>query len=171
MVSPLTHWTTVVGRYLQRGEAGLAELEEQLESEAHEQLSGKFSKKQAAYVPQTPLPPTLWRTSCGRCRFWEEGEPGEPASCYIVGREEDSYGGEAIHYRGVCGFWMPPRGEPPFAWVKQRLRPDGKTSVRGEYDPELTAKERQRKPQTKTPTEPDARREAIHGEEGPNDGE
>lgn len=163
------HWASVLATYLRRGEAGLADIEDRLESDARDHPSNKFSKKQAAYVPQAPLLPTLWRTSCGRCRFWEEGDPGEPGHCHIVGREDDPYGGEAIHYRGVCGFWLPPEGEPSFAWVKQRLRPDGKTSVRGEYDPEMTAKERERKERPTISTEPDARRAAIHGEEEMDD--
>lgn len=171
MVSPLTHWATVLSTYLRRGEEGLSGVEDRLESTAHEQPNGKFSKKRARYLPQAPIPPTLWRTSCGRCRFWEEGEPGEPGRCHIVGREDDPYGGEAIHYRGWCAFWMPPAGEPPFAWIKERFRPDGKSSVRGEYDHEMTEKERQRKERARVYTEPDARRKAIRGEERKNDGE
>lgn len=171
MVSLLTHAPKVILAYLRQGERGLAEIEEEVEGAAHGQPGGKFGKKQAAYSPQAPFPPTLWRTSCGRCRFWEEGEPGEPGHCHIVGRDGDPFGGESIHYRGWCGFWMPPKGEPPFAWVTERLRPDGKSSIRGEYDPEMTMKERQRKVRAKELTEPNARREAIRGEEGETDGE
>lgn len=170
MPSPATHIPAVIRTYLRRGEAGLAELEDTVEEEAHRQPGSKFSKKQALYLPQAPVPPTLWRTSCGRCRFWEDGEPGEPGHCHIVGREGDRFGGEAIHYRGWCAYWMPPRGEPPFAWVRERLRPDGKSSVRGKYDPELTEKERRRKARTTVQIEPDARREAIRREK-PNDDE
>lgn len=164
MVSPLRHAPSVVLTYLRRGDDGLGELADRLEEAAHAQPGGKFGKKRAAYSPQTPLPPTLWRMSCGRCRFWEEGEPGEPGRCHIVGREGDPFGGEAIHYRGWCALWMPPEGEPAFAWVRERLRPDGKSSVRGEYDPEMTRKERERETGGTVPTEPDARREAIRDE-------
>lgn len=170
MVSPLTHWATVLTTYLRRGHAGLADIQEQLEADAHDQPNGKFSKKQAVYLPQAPVPPTIWRTSCGRCRFWEQGEPGEPGRCHIVGREDDSFGGEAIHYRGWCAYWMPPDGEPAFAWLRERFRPSGKTSVRGEYDPELTERERRREDREMIPTEPDARREAIREEGKTDDG-
>lgn len=171
MSSPLTHGAGVLKTYVQHDHDGLVDIQNRLESKAHEQPGGKFSKKQALYLPQAPIPPTVWRTACGRCRFWEEGEPGEPGQCHIVGREDDSFGGEDIHYRGWCAYWMPPEDEPAFAWVKERLRPSGKTSVRGEYDPELTKKERQRTDEESVLTEPDARQAAIHGEERDDDGE
>lgn len=170
MVSPLAHWKRVFTAYFRDGKEGLSAVASQLEVDAHEQPTEKFSKKHARYLPQTPLPPTLWRMSCGRCRFWEEGEVGEPGRCHIVGREDDPFGGDAIHYRGWCALWMPPEGEPAFAWVKERVRPDGKSSVRGEYDPELTEKERRRKDHRTVFTEPDARRKAIRGEEEEADG-
>lgn len=171
MVSPLTHWLSVLVAYLQHGEEGLSRVADQLEAEAHERPNRKFGKKQALYLPQAPVPPTLWRTSCGRCRFWEEGEPGKPGRCHIVGREDDPFGGEAIHYRGWCAFWMPPEGEPALAWVEERLRPDGKSSVRGVYDPEMTSKERQREERASAATGPDARGSAIRGGKRENDGE
>lgn len=164
MTSQVTHAPKLIRAYLQQGEEGLAEIEEQIESEAHERPNGKFSKKRALYLPQAPFLPTIWRTSCGRCRFWEEGEPGESGHCHIVGREDDPFGGEAIHYRGWCGFWMPPEGEPAFAWINERLRPDGTSSVRGEFDPEMTAKGRRRAVRASIPTEPDARQDAIRSE-------
>ena len=170
MVSPATHWRSVLLEYFRNGEEGLSTVEDQVESAAHEQPNGKFSKKEAIYLPQTPFPPTLWRMSCGRCRFWEEGEPTEPGYCHIVGREDDSFGGEAIHYRGWCAYWMPPEGEPAFAWLKERFRPDGKSTVRGVYDPEMAEKERRRTERASTITELDARRNAIRGEEGETDG-
>lgn len=160
MVAPVTHWARVVRAYLRDGEAGLAAVADRLESAARDQPDGKFGKARALYLPQAPVPPTLWRTSCGRCRFWEAGAPGDPGRCHIVGRADDRFGGEAIHYRGVCALWMPPEGEPPFAWVTQRLRPDGRTTVRGKYDVELTEKRREREARAII-TEPDARREAI----------
>lgn len=168
MASPVTHVPTVIRTYLRDGEDGLAALADRLETEAHDRPGGKFGKREALYLPQAPLPPTLWRTSCGRCRFWEEGEPGVPGRCHIVGRRGDPFGGDSIHYRGTCGFWTPPEGEPPLAWVRERLRPDGKSSVRGEYDPELTAKERRRQAKA-TPTEPDASREAMREQRGADD--
>jgi hypothetical protein len=165
MVSPLTHWAAVVGRYLQGGDADLAERAERVEGAAETRPEGKFGKKEALYLPQTPFPPTLWRTSCGRCRFWHEGEPGEPGTCHIVGREGDPFGGEAIHYRGWCAFWMPPPGEPVLAWIGERLHPDGRASVRGEYDTELSMKARRRKRTNHPRTEPRARRAAIDDED------
>lgn len=164
---------SVLTAYTQHGHEGLEDVQERLESAAHDQPEGKFSKKQAIYLPQAPFPPTVWRTSCARCRFWEAGEPGNPGQCHIVGREEDRFGGDDIHYRGWCAYWMPPNGEPAFAWMKERLRPSGKISVRGEYDPDLTEKKRRRQDQERKQimTEPDARRAAIHGEEGDTDDE
>lgn len=144
MVSLLSHAPSLVWAYVRDGETGLSELADEVEAQAHERPAGKFGKREARYLPQAPFPPTLWRTSCGRCRFWEEGEPGEPGTCHVVGREGDPYGGEAIHHRGWCALWMPPPGEPAFAWVRERLRPEGRESVRGEYDPEAARKERQR---------------------------
>lgn len=169
MVSALTHWASVLAAYRRRGAGGLDDIADRLESAAHEQPGGKFSKSRALYLPQAPLPPTLWRTSCGRCRFWESGEPGEAGRCHIVGREGDPFGGERIHYRGWCAFWMPPAGEPALAWVAERLRPDGRSSVRGAYDPETTAKERRRRERTPAPTEPDAHPEAIRRAAGERD--
>jgi len=158
MTSLLTHAPTVVRTYLREGEDGLAGIEERLEREASERPGGKFSKREALYLPQAPVPPALWRSSCGRCRFWEEGEPGQPGRCRIVGRAGDPFGAEAIHYRGWCGLWMPSEGEPAFAWIRERLDPSGASSVRGQYDPEETATARRREARS---TEPDARREAI----------
>lgn len=168
MVSVLTHAPAVVWRYLRDGEAGLSDVEAAVEAAAHERPGGKFSKGEARYLPQAPLPPTLWRTSCGRCRFWEAGGPGEPGRCHIVGREDDP-AGEAVHYRGWCAYWMPPAGEPAFAWIRQRLQPDGRSSVRGQFDPEQTRKRRQRQGDRERhgparTTEPAARSEAVRAE-------
>ena len=129
----------MLSAYLRRGEAGLTDLEEQLHEQAHEQPGDKFSKREAAYLPQSPFPSLLWQNRCGRCRFWEEGEPGEPGKCHIVGREGDPYGGEAIHYRGWCGLYTPPANEPAFTWFHERLNPNGASSVRGLYMPWLAS--------------------------------
>lgn len=85
------------------------------------------------YLPQSPVPPLLWRNECGRCRFWQEGGPGEAGRCHLVGRPGDPFGGERIHPRGWCGFYLPPEGEPAFAWLGERLDPTGASTVRGEY--------------------------------------
>lgn len=169
MVSALTHWASVLTAYRRRGAKGLDDVADRLEAAAQEQPDGKFSKARALYLPQAPLPPTLWRTSCGRCRFWHEGGPGEAGRCHIVGREGDPFGGERIHYRGWCALWMPPAGEPAFAWMAERLRPDGRSSVRGAYDPETTEKERRRRERAPAPTEPDARREGGERDGGPEE--
>lgn len=147
--------------YLTGGEAGLARVADDLHDRAHRQPGGKFGKRETAYLPQSPLPPAMWRYSCQRCRFYREGAPGEPARCHVVGREGEPFGGERIHPEGWCGLWTPPEGEPAFAWFRERLRPDGKSSVRGEYDPALTQKERLRRRET-------GRREPV---EIPIDGE
>lgn len=137
MVNWLEHPPRVLSAYLRRGEAGLTDLEERLHEQAHEQPGKKFGKRETAYLPQSPFPPLLWRNNCERCRFYHDGAPGEPATCHIVGREGDPYGGEAIHPRGWCGLYTPPSGEPAFAWFHERLNPDGASSVRGLYLPWL----------------------------------
>lgn len=139
MVSILDHQVDVLAAYLRRGEAGVADVADRLHERAHDRPGERFGKREARYLPQSPLPPVLWPYRCGRCRFWEEGEPGEPGHCHVVGRAGDPYGGEAIHARGWCGLWTPPAGEPAFAWLRERLRPDGASSVRGEYRPRLAA--------------------------------
>lgn len=137
MVNWLGHPPRVLSAYLSRGEAGLTDLEEKLHESAHRQPGHKFGKGEASYLPQSPFPPMLWRNQCERCRFYREGEPGESATCHIVGREGDPYGGESIHPRGWCGLYMPVGGEPAFAWLHERLHPDGASSVRGLYKPWL----------------------------------
>jgi len=164
MVSPLTHWAAVLGTYARGGEDSLDDVADRIEAAAHDRPGGKFGKAEALYLPQAPFPPTLWRTSCGRCRFYEEGAPGEPGQCHVVGREGDRAGGEAIHYRGWCTYWMPPAGEPALAWLRQRLAPDGRTEVRGEYDPTPTAREAHQSEPGWVRTEPEARKDADDGE-------
>lgn len=163
--SVLAHQARLLRAYLTAGEDGVARVADDLHDRAHRQPGGKFGKREATYLPTTP-PPVLWRYSCERCRFYREGEPGEPATCHVVGRESDPFGGEAIHPEGWCGLWTPPAGEPALAWVRERLRPDGKSSVRGVYDPALARKERRREGRG----QPGQRREPVEipidGEEG-----
>lgn len=137
MVSVLTHTPKTVLSYLLAGEDGLSRVGDRLHRAAHERPGGKFGKTEARYLPQTPFPPLLWQPQCGRCRFYEDGAPGEPATCHLVGREGDRWGGEAIHPRGWCAYYLPPEGEPAFEWYRERLNPIGTTSVRGEYRPRL----------------------------------
>lgn len=133
VASVFTHAPRVLLTYLREGDDGLSRIAEQLHQEAHDQPEGKFSKRPALYLPQSPFPPFLWRTECERCRFWHEGGPGEAGRCHIVGREDDPFGGERIHPRGICGFYLPPEGEPAFGWINERLNPSGASTVRGEY--------------------------------------
>lgn len=167
MVNWLGHPPRVLSAYLRRGEAGLTDIEERLHEEAHDQPEGKFGKREVAYLPQSPFPPLLWQNRCGRCRFWEEGSPGEPGTCHIVGREGDPFGGEAIHPRGWCGLFTPASGEPAFAWFHERLNPDGASSVRGLYQPWLAegrwgmAEDREHAPTT----EPGERHESSERQE------
>jgi hypothetical protein len=142
--SVLAHQTRLLRAYLTDGEAGLERVASRLHDRAHRQPRGTFGKRETSYLPQSPFLPVMWRYSCERCRFYQEGGPGEPAGCHVVGREGDPYGGKAIHPEGWCGLWMPPAGEPAFAWLRERLRPDGKSSVRGVYDPLRTRKDRRR---------------------------
>lgn len=135
MQSTLAHIPTLLWNYFRRGSQGVDVVAEQVENAAHDQPEGKFDKHTAIYLPQSPLPPVVWRNQCQRCQFWEEGEPGKAGSCHIVGREDDPYGGEAIHPRGWCALFTPPSEEPAFAWLSERLHPDGASSVRGKYDP------------------------------------
>lgn len=139
--SVLSHAPRVVAAYLRQGEDGLAELADRLREQAHERPGGKFSKRRALYLPQSPFPPLFWRNQCERCRFWYEGAPGEPGGCTIVGLQDDPFGGEAIHPRGWCALWMPPAGEPAFAWLRERLHPDGASAVRGQYRERLASRQ------------------------------
>lgn len=131
----LTHAPALLSTYLRRGEAGFDAMAERLHDRAHERPGERFGKGEAAYLPQTPVPPLGWPVRCERCRFYREGAPGAPARCHLVGREGDRWGGEAIHPRGVCALWMPPADEPAFAWLRDRLDPRGATSERGRYRP------------------------------------
>lgn len=135
MPSPLTHSLNVLASYLRGGEASLARIADRLHRTADRRPGGKFDKSEAVYLPQSPFPPLLWRPECERCRFYEDGEPGEPATCHLVGRPDDRWGGEAIHPRGWCAYYLPPAGEPAFTWLRERLRPSGAASVRGQYRP------------------------------------
>lgn len=141
-VSTVSHMIRILHAYTQNGTDEVNEVADQLHEQAHQQPSHAFSKQQVWYLPQSPFPPFMWRYECERCQFWREGGPGEPGGCHIVGQEGDPFGGKHIHPRGWCGLWTPPKGEPAFAWFRERLKPDGKSSVRGEYDPPLTQKER-----------------------------
>ncbi len=137
MASALTHAPTALLRYVLQGEDGLADVAERLHEAAHDRPGGKFGKDESLYLPQSPFPPLLWRPKCERCRFYEDGAPGDPAMCHIVGREGDRWGGEAIHPRGWCAYYLPPEGEPAFEWFRERLDPSGAETVRGEYRPPL----------------------------------
>lgn len=139
MPSPLTHIPKVFVNYLLDGEEGLSRIEERLHRAAHQQPGEKFGKGEALYLPQSPFLPDMWRNSCERCRFYSDGEPGKPATCHIVGREGDRWGGEAIHPRGWCAYYLPAKGEPAFTWLPERLNPNGASTVRGQYRPPLQA--------------------------------
>lgn len=135
-----SHVPRMLYQYLRHGERGLSDVQDSLHERAHRRPGGKFGKREASYLPFRPFPLVLWDNRCERCRFYREGEPGDPATCHIVGREGDRYGGEAIHPEGWCGFYVPPAGEPALAWLRERVRPTGKTDVRGEYNPPTTEK-------------------------------
>ena len=130
-------WPSHAGKmlmaYLKNGEEGLSKVAEDIHDHAHDQPGEKFGKKEAMYLPQSPFPPNMWVNTCGRCRFWEEGAPGEGGKCHVVGRKGDRFGGEHIHPRGWCKLWLPPEGEPAFAWLSEQLDPTGADLVRGEY--------------------------------------
>ncbi|WP_433630636.1 high-potential iron-sulfur protein [Halomicrococcus sp. NG-SE-24] len=132
-------WPSHAGRvllaYLRDGEDGLAEIAEEIHHRAHDRHGEKFGKEEAGYLPQSPFPPTMWVNTCGRCRFWEEGAPGKAGKCHVVGRKEDRFGGEHIHPRGWCKLWLPPEGEPAFAWAFEQFDPTGADLDRGEFRP------------------------------------
>lgn len=148
-VSTVGHMIRVLRAYAQDGAEGVNEVATRLHERAHQQPGHAFSKRHTRYLPVSPFPPSMWRYECGRCRFWREGGPGEPGGCDIVGCEDDPFGGERIHPYGWCGLWTPPEGEPAFSWLYEQLSPGGKSSVRGEYDPPLTQKERLRRERQK----------------------
>ncbi|MFC4549122.1 MULTISPECIES: high-potential iron-sulfur protein [Halorussus] len=132
-VSWPSHASRVLLAYLKNGEEGLSNVAEDIHGRTHDRPGEKFGKKEALYLPQSPVPPNLWRESCGRCRFWREGSPGEGGRCHVVGKKGDRFGGEHIHPRGWCKLWVPPEGEPAFAWLFEQLNPTGADLVRGEY--------------------------------------
>lgn len=139
------HLPRMLYKYLLYGETGLSEIETELRRKAQAESGGKFSKADVSYLPLPPFPLLLWDNRCKRCRFYHEGEPGKPAQCHIVGHEGEKYGGEAIHPQGWCGVYTPPKGEPAFAWIRERFDPSGATDVRGEYNPPITQKTKLRK--------------------------
>jgi len=132
----IEHYPRMLRAYWRHGEDGLERIAAGLRAEAAEQPGGKFSKKQAAYVPIVPLPPFDWRHECGHCRFWVDQGPGKPGECMIVGREDDYLGGSAIHEKAGCALFVPPAGERPFAWIGEQLHPTGADIVRGEFHPD-----------------------------------
>lgn len=129
----LTHYLRMLKAYRSRGEDGLEALEDALRAKAAAQPTGKFSKRQALYVPFVPLPPLDWRHKCGHCRFWVDHGPGKPGECMIVGREGNWWGGEKIHEKAGCALFTPPAGEPMFAWISEQMDPTGADLARGEY--------------------------------------
>lgn len=131
----IAHYPQVLKAYWTEGEDGLEELEKELRAEANRQPGGKFSKGQALYVPFVPLPPFDWRHKCGHCRFWVDHGPGKPGECMIVGKDGDYSGGKAIHEKAGCALWMPPAGEPAFAWLSEQMQPTGADLARGEFHP------------------------------------
>ncbi|WP_435178005.1 high-potential iron-sulfur protein [Halorussus sp. AFM4] len=130
-----SHATSVLLAYLKDGEDGLSNVAEGIHQRAHDRPGEKFGKAEATYLPQSPVPPTMWKECCGRCRFWREGSPGEAGKCHVVGRKGDRFGGEHVHPSGWCKLWMPPKGEPAFAWLFEQLDPTGADLTRGEYRP------------------------------------
>lgn len=138
-VSWPSHATKMLLAYLRDGEDGLATVAEDIHHRAHDRPGGKFGKSEATYLPQSPFPPNAWVNACGRCRFWQEGAPGEAGTCHVVGRRHDRFGGENVHPRGWCKLWLPPEGEPAFAWLFERVDPTGADLDRGEYRPNRAA--------------------------------
>ncbi len=143
-ISWTSHPPRLIYEYLLHGERGLSDVADRIHRRAHRQPGGKFAKADVRYLPFRPFPLLLWDNRCGRCRFWQEGGPGEAGGCHVVGRESDRYGGEAVHPDGWCGLYTPPENEPAFSWIRDRIEPSGATDVRGEYEPEMTRKEQRR---------------------------
>lgn len=161
----IKHYPRVLKAYLSRGEEGLENIEEALRAKAAAEPTGKFSKGQALYVPFVPLPPLEWRHKCGHCRFWVDHGPGKPGECMIVGREGDRWGGEKIHEKAGCGLFMPPAGEPMFAWISEQLDPTGADLARGEYHP--SSRERQHnRPDEETQSDREIQRHQLEGDVG-----
>ena len=118
--NPVTSASVVpasVAGYAIDGKEGLDSLENGIRSRARDE---KYTKFEAAYVPQTPYPPALWEYKCATCRFYQPNEGGK-SKCEVVGKEGNKFGGEAIHPEAWCGLWLPEDGQGWFDWVTDRL--------------------------------------------------
>lgn len=121
--NPVTSVATVpasVTGYAIDGEEGIESIENGIRARAGD---GKFSKFEAAYSPQTPLPPGAWEYKCATCRFYDKNGSGE-SRCEVVGNPDDPFGGEKVHPEAWCGLWLPVDGQGWFDWIRNRIEGD-----------------------------------------------
>lgn len=127
--SPAVIPATVAG-YTAGGETTLDQIEGAIRSRATATERGKFSKYDSYYFPQSPAPPAAWEYVCETCRFYHEPDTaGDDPKCGVVGHEEDAFGGENIHPRGWCAYWMPKDGQGYLEWITDRLEGEDSTDA------------------------------------------
>jgi len=112
-----------VASYTIEGDQGVTRLEEIIRNRANRLETGKFSKYDSYYLPQTPIPFGLWSYRCRTCRFYDASETVDSrgGKCNVVGQEGDPLGGEYVHPEAWCAYWLPQQGRSWFEWTTDRL--------------------------------------------------
>jgi hypothetical protein len=112
-----------VASYAVEGDQGVSRLEEIIRNRANRLETGKFSKYDSYYLPQTPIPFGLWSYRCRTCRFYNAREKvnARGATCNVVGQDGDPLGGEYVHPEAWCAYWLPQQGRSWFEWATDRL--------------------------------------------------
>jgi len=77
-----------VASYAVEGDQGVSRLEEIIRNRANRLETGKFSKYDSYYLPQSPLPFGVWEYKCRTCRFYNAREKvnARGATCNVVGQ-------------------------------------------------------------------------------------
>lgn len=112
-----------VASYAVAGDRGVGGVAQEVRDWATGLPSGKISKYDAYYFPETPLPYGVWEYRCRTCRFYveaDDSDDGEP-KCEVVGQAGDLFGGEDIHPSAWCALWLPVDGRGWFEFVTERL--------------------------------------------------
>jgi len=120
--APATIPASVIS-YTVEGEKGLSRLESIIRTRANRLDSGKVSKYDSYYLPQSPFPPGAWEYKCESCRFYKERRAtnSEGAVCEVVGQQGDPFGQERVHPEAWCAHWLPEEGRSWLAWATDRL--------------------------------------------------
>lgn len=112
-----------IGAYAADGEEGLSKVERLIRERAQRLGTGKFSKYDTYYLPQTPIPFGVWEYKCETCRFYNarDARADGAGTCDVVGQEGDWFGGERVHPDAWCALWMPEEGRKWFDFIRERL--------------------------------------------------